>query len=425
MTTINKTNPFILSKKLTSDDPEEEYDHKEFKQWISDLPIGNVNETARALHHELQRHKRLHISPVERFEAIQLMLPALGLVLEKMRAHMATKSIPLSGESKLIAKLHLELLVGIVITYKTVLAQFHDESFTGHLMHKHARAEALRRALFFLGEILLYEYSAYTTSPRFVWQEIHGIYHYAVINELLLKEIDVDGIVGDLTVDDIYKRTLLLALADSGGCQRRDKRISEALLIGCRGVLVPIDQKFIISSVVVDATKDAPPYVVDESGLKNIKIGWVLKVDKLGQILDKKLNAIREKSTSRLRPVDLVPATLYSKLRKRWTPDIVVREKRAEGYGSVSVTCGLESLYWLFGGWKLQHEVDSDSEITTGAGEEAIYDKPILSVEQDEFLINVDAELYAAIAAESGHKPEQKEPDPEIEENKEEEFIVL
>lgn len=425
MTTINKTNPFILSKKLTSDDLEEEYDHKEFKQWISDLPIGNVNETARALHHELQRHKRLHISPVERFEAIQLMLPALGLVLEKMRAHLATKSIPLSGESKLIAKLHLELLVGIVITYKMVLAQFHDESFTGHLMHKHARAEALRRALFFLGEILLYEYSAYTTSPRFVWQEIHGIYHYAVINELLLKEIDADGIVGDLTVDDIYKRTLLLALADSGGLLRGEiKRISKALTDWLPEVsLVPIGQKVPSSLVfVVDATKDAPPCVVDESGLKNIKIGWVLRVDKLGLILDKKLNAIREKSNSKLRPVDLVPATLYSKLRKRWTPDIVVREKRAEGYGSVSVTCGLESLYWLFGGWKLQHEVDSDSEITTGAGEEAIYDKPILSVEQDEFLINVDAELYASIAAESGHKQEQKEPDPEIEEKKEEEF---
>lgn len=408
MTKSTKTNPFNLPKKPTSEANKEEYDGEKFKQSISDLPVGNVSETTRILHHELKQVNHLDMSPLERFEAIQLMLPALWLMLEKMRAHLATKSIPLSGENKLIAKLHLELLVGIVVAYKTVLSQLHDESFTSHLLHKHTRTEALRRALFFLGEILLYEYSAYSTSPKFVWQEIHGIHHYAVLNDLRPnnRSVDADGIVGELTVDDIYKRIQLLALADSGGLLRGEiKRINEVLTDWLPEVsLLPIDQEISSYPVfVVDATKDAPPYVANESDLKTVKVGWILLVDKLDQILEIKLNQIKERSKGKLRPVDLVPATLYSKLRKRWAPDVAAREERTDECGTISVTCGLESLYWLFGGWKLRQDVDDDSEITAGSEEESIYDKPTLAVEQDEFLINVDAELYAAIAAETEH----------------------
>jgi hypothetical protein len=423
MTKITKTNPFILTKKSPSVSLEEEYDHEEFKQWLTDLPIGNISETARALHHELKRHSSLDISPLERYEAVQLMLPALGLLLEKIRTHLATKPIPLSGDSKLIAKLHLELLVGIVVAYKAVLSQLHDESFTSHLLHKHTRAEALRRALYFLGEILLYEYSAYATSPKYVWQEIHGFHHYAVINDLRLrdKDIDVDGIVGDLSIDDIYKRIQLLALADAGGLLRGEiKRINETLPDWLSEVsLIPVGQEVSSYPVfVIDITRDAPPYVANESDLKSVKTGWVLVVDKLDQVLKKKLDQIKQRSKGRLRPVDLVPATLYSKLRKRWLPDVVAREERSEGQGTISVTCGLESLYWLFGGWKLRQDLDGDLRMDAGQEEEPMYDKPTLAVEQDEFLINVDAELYAAIAAESGHVEKLEEPERDKQEDR-------
>jgi hypothetical protein len=358
------------------------------------------------------------------------MLPALGLMLEKIRTHLANKPLPLSGDNKLVAKLHLELLVGIVVAYKTVLSQLHDESFTSHLLHKHTRAEALRRALFFLGEILLYDYSAYSASPKFVWREIHGIHHYAVINDLRLKDKDInaDSIVGALSIDNIYKRIQLLALADSGGLLRGEiKRINETLTEWLPEVsLLPIAQEVSTYPVfVIDVTKDAPPYVANESDLKTVKAGWVLLVDKLDQILKEKLDQIQDRSKGRLRPVDLVPATLYSKLRKRWIPNVVAREKRTKGGEVVSVTCGLESLYWLFGGWKLRQDMDSDLEMAAVSEEEPIYDKPTLTVEQDEFLINVDAELYAAIAAESGHAGRLEESGQDKQEDREDKLDAI
>ena len=413
MTKSTRANPFILPKKSAFDSNNDEYDGERLKQSISDLPIGNVSETTRTLHRELKRLNKIDMSPIERYEAIQLMLPALVLMLEKMRGHLVTKAIPLSVENKLIAKLHLELLVGIVVAYKMVMAQLHDESFTGHLLHKHTRSEALRRALFFLGEILLYEYSAYSTSPKYVWQEIHGIHHYAVINDLRLKEKDIDSdrIVGNLTVDEIYKRILLLGLADSGELLRGEiKRISDVMTDWLSAVsLLPIDHNFSSFPVfALDATRDAPPYVAVEADVQKIKIGWVLSVEKLDLILEEKIDELKEKSKGKLRPVDLIPATLYSKLRKRWTPELIVREERSEAHGTINMTCGMESLHWVFGGWRIQRIAENDSADKADFDEETMYDKPALNVEQDEFLINVDAELYAAIAAETGQVEEQK-----------------
>ncbi len=418
MTTVKTTNPFILPKMLSPGDLEDEYDHKEFKQWISDLPVGNVSKTARSLHHEIKRLNLLDMSPVERFEAIQLMLPALSFVLEKLRAHFSTKPIPLSKENRLIARLHLELLMGVVVAYKTVMSQFHDDSFTGHFLHKRTRSESVRRTLYFLGEILLHEYSIYRASPKFVWREIHGVYHYAVINDLRSNDSDsdADDIFGHLSVTDIYKRILLLALADPSSMLRGEiKRVNEILIDWLPEVsLVPIDHAVSPNSMfIVDATKDAPPYVVNDVDIKTTKIGWLLLVDKLDQLLEKKLGEIRGKSESKLRPVELVTATLYSRLRKKWSPDTVLREERTDGHGAIEVTSGLESLHWLFGGWKLQQEVgeglESSTDAESGSQEENSHDRTVHAVERDEFVIDADPELIAAIVAESEYTQEQEE----------------
>jgi hypothetical protein len=240
---------------------------------------------------------------------------------------------------------------------------------------------------------------------------MHGIYRYAVINDLLVNEIEVDGIVGDLVAEDIYKRALLLALADSGGLLRGEiKKVNEELIGWLSEVsLLPIDEEVSPSiAFIIDAAKDAPPYAASESNSNIVKNGWYLLVDKLHAVLERKLNAIGDRAEGRLRPVDLVPATLYSKLRKRWTPDLVVREARSEGHGSVHVTCGLKPLHWMFGGWRLQQQ-NEDQDAAEESEDESIFDEPVLTVDRDEFLINVDAELYAAIAAETGSVDGQEE----------------
>lgn len=431
MTAAKKNNPFILPERTIPDNLDDEYDHKEFKQWISDLPIGNVGKVARSLHHELKRHNCLDLSPVERFEAIQLMMPALDFVREGLWSRYSNKPIPFSRENSLIARLHLDLLVNVVIAYKTVMSQFHDDSFTGHLLHKHTRAESVRRTLYFLSEILLHEYSIYRASPKFVWREIHGVYHYAVLNELRSNGIEDtdDYIMGYMGIDDIYKRTLLLGLTDPNGLLRGEiKRVSKAVIDWLPKVsLVPVNSELRSASMfIVDSTKDAPPYLMGPDDRKQVKTGWLLLTDKLEETLERKIAEIRGKSESKLRPVELVTATLYSKLFRKWAADAVLREERVNGSGIIEVVSGLESLHWVFGGWKLPQGIESDSDITvdpdSGVKEAAQYNKPVRAVERDEFIIDADPELIAAIISESKSTAEQIEVDHEAHEDIEVDF---
>ncbi len=415
MTSVKKMNPFVLPKRSAPHGLEDEYDHKEFKRWISDLPIGSVGKTARALHHELKRQNSLDMSPIERFEAIELMLPALGFVREGLWSHYSAKPFPLSAENNMIAALHLGLLVGVVVAYKTVMSQFHDASFTGHLLHKHTRAESVRRALYYLSEILLHEYSIYRSSPKFAWREMHGIYHYAVINELRHREIDDadNDPIGHMNIDDIYKRILLLALTDPNGLLRGEiTRVSDALIDWLPEVsIVPVDRDVASPSVfIVDATKDRPAYVADAAERKQVKYGWLLLTDRLDEILGREIKEIRSKSETKLRPLELVTATLFTKLRERWAPDSVLREERTKSSGVVEVVCGLESLHWLFGGWKLPQIVEGNhsapDDLEPGAENKKTYDQPIRTLERDEFIIDADPALISSIG--SGSEPTER-----------------
>ncbi len=417
MTMVKPANPFILPLRTNPDNLEDEYDRKKFKQWISDLPIGDVGKIARSLHHEINRQNRLEMSPVERLDAIQLMLPTLGYVLSKLSVHFSGRPVPLSKENRLIARLHLELLVNVVVAYKTVLAQFHDDSFTGYLLHKRGRSEAVRHALYFLGEILLHTYSIYRATPRFVWKEMHGFYYYAVTNELQRKETeDSDDFVGHMTIDDIYKRSLLLALADPNSLLRGEaNKVNEILETWLSETeLVPAAEGISSPAFVVDATKDAPPYVAGVDAIKQIKIGWILHADKLVGILEKEIDKISANSGGRLRPVELVTTTLYLKLHKRWGHDAVDREERTDGVGTVEAVCGLEALHRLFGGWRLQQEIKDDIDKSPEPDPiEKRFGQSAHVIEQDEFIIEADAKLFAAIAA----GPEDKEDQEELEQD--------
>lgn len=405
MAVIERKNPFLLADRVSATRVEDEYDHKRFKQWVADLPIGNVSKIAHALHSETDRLNRREMSPIERFSALELLLPALSYVLERLREYFATKPIPLSGQNRLIARMYLELLVRVVIGYKTVLAQFHDDSFTGYLLHKRTRSDAARRILYFLGQILLHEYSLYRSSPGFVWKELHGIYYYAVQNELHDKQIDVseDDACDRLSLKDIYKRILLLAVADPNSLPRGEaKKVNEALIQWLPHVtFVAIEEDVMPQpAFLVDATKDAPPCPADICDREKIKLGWIMGTAGLVQILDQKIQAMESNATGHIRPIDAVSIRLIARLRAAWGRSIVSRDERQPESGVIEVTCGLLALYQLFGG-----EVVAQS--LTGKQGAACYtidgtkpdqnEKPLA---HDEFIIDAGEALLSGISTE-------------------------
>ncbi len=417
MVGIKRKNPFILPERSNPESIEAEYDNKRFKQWISDLPIGNISKTAHALYSELDRLNRLEIAPSERFEALELLLPSMSFVLEKLQLFFATKPIPFSKEIRLVARLHLELLVSVIVGYKTVLAQFHDGSFTGYLLHKHTRSNASRRVLYFLGEVLLHEYTAYRSSPKYVWKEIHGIYYYAVQNDLQHE----DGEVADsdqldrLSLKDIYKRILLLALVDPNSLLRGEvKKVNDALVRWLpHVVLVPINKEVPSSPVfLIDSQKDASPCPADVCDKAQIKIGWLLVTANLDEVLEREINAMKEAVSSQLRPMDAVSIKLISKLRDVWSRTMVSRDDRKKKTEVIEVACGIMSLHELFGGKNILQSATGKQNSAFFTVDAKGLDQKSAVIEHDEYIIDAGGELSLGFSSDSEQtNKDEAEPD--------------
>ncbi len=415
MTTHNQqANPFALPPRSAgSVSNGADYDRKEFKQWVEDLPIGHVGQTSRDLHKILDRLGKVNISPIERFEALEMLQPPLRFVLDSLTNHYLLDPLPLPKRERLIARLRQELMVKCVVAYKVVLEQFHDESFTGYLLHKHARAEALRRVLFYLGQLLLHSYQLYQEVPPYIWREIHGIYHYAVENELYQRDpLRENGTTEPdaLSAEGLYKQILLLALAGPYQLMKGDvQKVYSALKKWIKAVdLIPLKgQPVTATGFVVDALSDQPPSPYGSQSRKQISNGWLLGTERLPKVLETALqNASEDSQIGAARPLQAagnLSADLVAKLALVWGVGLTRRGKRSGISGKILMTCGIEAMYDSLGG-ELQPNMTEQRlgfKVTSDEEPEDVWAERHLA--QDEYVIDAGPDLNLKVA----------EPDPE------------
>jgi hypothetical protein len=359
-TRTKKPNPFDLPERYAASSLEEEYDRNEFKQWVDNLPIGNVGQTARKLYDALTRLGRLDISPLERFEALEFIRPPLSHVLDSLASHYILDPLPLPKKERRIARLRQELLLRAVVAYKVVVSQFDDESFTGHLLHKRAHTEAIHHVLFYLGSLLLHSFQLYQRAPRHIWGEIHGIYRYALENELHGKEVLSEDAVTDetLSAEELYKQILLLALAGPYRLLKGEVVKLYSVLKGWAPMaeIVPLGRSLTAAaSFLVIADADRPPVRVTADVLESLDEGWVLVTDGLERYLESEFGSLRhgEEPAGSMRPKiaqGKIPRELVEKLMLAWGMGSSRSVERLESTGQVVMTCGLDVLYGLMGG---------------------------------------------------------------------------
>ncbi len=362
MAGVKRDNQFLLPKRHSSSRSEDEFGRRKIKQWVSDLPIGDVERISRDLLSKLGRLNRLEIPPVERFEILTLLQSPLSFVLDTLKRNCVEGSIPLGTKARMASDMRLEIMIQTVIAYKIVLSQFHDDSITGFLLHKQTRSEALRSALFYLGEILLHSYQTYQPCLGYVWKELHGIYYYSVSNELHVSKqlADHEG-SKRLGIKDLYKQILLLALANPNSLLRGEVEKVHAALEqwASSAELVSINEPVWAKSFfLIDAQIDAMPCAPNLCRKDKIDIGWALITDDLDKLLEEKAKEEERAHllSNKLRPADAGSERLMNKLRSAWTLQIRPREVRSHASDLVELVCGLEPLYLMHGGDRLADE---------------------------------------------------------------------
>lgn len=231
---------------------------KKVKEWVESLPKMKVGESAKLLYTAIQEINRLKVSPSNRFQILEIIREHIHFVCQSLEKHFLNLSVSLPEKEARIAGLAQALQNHLAIGYKAVIA--------GVLSAKLSRdtqtlmPQALHRAFTENNLVLLRNLQLYYPAPPNYWLEMHTLYSLAEKNKILGKTY-VDPILRtvEMSIEDLYKRALLLATAKPN--QLRQKQIKMVYDVlphwTCHAkVHMPGEHSGLF---VIDYTQDTPP----------------------------------------------------------------------------------------------------------------------------------------------------------------------
>ena len=187
----------------------------ELPAWLEAQSSANLQSLTPELLLLQQKYNRRVIPAPARFKALTQFQPITAIVLKFLRDKYQTESLPLRPRAREHANTCLQFLDEQGFGYKVVVADLiHDEK-EGKKIDEELLARALKRAIDFLGQLLLESYTQYITLPTGLWEELHQLYYLAEQRDLHKKVLADEGQEPDplATIQLVYLRLVLLALA--------------------------------------------------------------------------------------------------------------------------------------------------------------------------------------------------------------------
>lgn len=238
-----------------------ETDPKYAQAWLASLPLADSAETAREIYQALYTLNRQELDPARRFELMELYTAPVATVTATLESYFTRAALPLTPKKRQLAEfirqLHMEMAYG----YKGCLQDLEKQRMRWG--KKLLRAQALMRALHYLGEVLLHSYQVYMPYPPEVWREIHAIYQYAAGHDLAREVLDTPApVAAKTTLSHEYIRILLLGLSNPYQLPQNECRQVQRFLHqwGAKAVLKEnIEAAPSAGYFLIDPATDSPP----------------------------------------------------------------------------------------------------------------------------------------------------------------------
>lgn len=238
-----------------------ETDPEHARAWLASLPLADSAETAREIYQALYTLNRQELDATRRFELMELYIAPVASVTSSLESYFVRAALPLTPKKRQLAEfirqLHMEMAYG----YKGCLQDL--EKQRRRWGKKSLRAQALVRALHYLGEVLLHSYQVYMPYPPEVWREIHAIYQYAAGHDLAQEVLDTPAPVATkTTLSHEYLRILLLGLNNPYQLPQGECRQVQRFLYQWSAKAEPKDTLTAAPSAgyfLIDPATDSPP----------------------------------------------------------------------------------------------------------------------------------------------------------------------
>ena len=238
-----------------------ETDPKYAQAWLASLPLADSAETAREIYQALYTLNRQELDAARRFELMELYNSPVASVTAALESYFTRAALPLTPKKRQLAEfirqLHMEMAYG----YKGCLQDLEKQRMRWG--RKTLRAQALLRALHYLGEVLLHSYQVYMPYPPEVWRELHAIYQYAAEHDLTQEVLDTPApVAAKTTLNQEYIRILLLGLSNPYQLPQNECRQVQRFLHQWVGKAVLRDNLEAAPTAgyfLIDPATDAPP----------------------------------------------------------------------------------------------------------------------------------------------------------------------
>lgn len=205
-----------LAEPRPSDDASASRSLKQWAAWLEELPRGNADQTADALHEALLVANRSVLRKTGRYELMELLRPAVNDTCAMLVGRYKGQSLPLPEEQQAhaerVLKLYRELASGLRLAVNEQIDDFEHRREGAALRLQ----LAIQRSLLSLGRSLLESYRIYALEPPLLWRDAHTLYRNAEIAKL--QALPIEGVRDAeetaLSIKQAYLRVAVLSLTN-------------------------------------------------------------------------------------------------------------------------------------------------------------------------------------------------------------------
>lgn len=176
----------------------------------------SAEDFATDLHDELQLLNRQNVSSVNRLQALEAYLPYVADAATSLADSFINSLLPLHDKAKSDAAIAESLWLELGYGYKLALTDLQNQLIK--FGTDKSSALAIYRAIYAISGYKLVYHQTYVNPPSHVWSDLHQLYFCAVKMGVHKVEIESKPNHPDAlalpTIEDAYKHTLLMSLAE-------------------------------------------------------------------------------------------------------------------------------------------------------------------------------------------------------------------
>lgn len=309
---------------------------RKLAEWLGDLALANVSDSARRVQDYLDRVNGCQVPAGVRIKLLEATVKPTQFLAAALTKTLTARGLPLTERSLAAADQLTGLLTAQACGYKIVTA----ELLSGRARYdRKLLSQAIHGAMDRLTRILLACYRLYTPPPRTLWRELHLLYHYATVKDLTGAVVRGH----DMTVASTYKAAVLLTMADPYRLRqgevdmlwRQLPRWTEAV------ALRPVEPAVALDSTAIfcHLSLDLPPCGTLPNNAQDLRYSRYVDLERLKQRLQQMIAGAEPGQTAE------VSDDLLQRLRSAWERRAGRAYSRLPQATPVELAIGLETAY--------------------------------------------------------------------------------